>query len=36
MVFGDARGEHILLAAVLDILGKGAAGAVVQNLALML
>jgi N-acetyl-gamma-glutamyl-phosphate reductase len=36
MVFGDARGEHLLLAAVLDNLGKGAAGAAVQNLQLML
>ncbi len=36
MVFGDARGEHLLLGAVLDNLGKGAAGAAVQNLALML
>jgi len=35
-VFGDARGEHLLLAAVLDNLGKGAAGAAVQNLDLML
>lgn len=36
MVFGDARSEHLLLAAVLDNLGKGAAGAAVQNLGLML
>lgn len=36
MVFGDARGEHLLLAAVLDNLGKGAAGAAVQNLEVML
>ncbi len=36
MVFGDARGEHLLLAAVLDNLGKGAAGAALQNLRLML
>jgi N-acetyl-gamma-glutamyl-phosphate reductase len=36
MMFGDARGEHILLAAVLDNLGKGAAGAALQNLELML
>ena len=35
-VFGDARGEHLLLAAVLDNLGKGAAGAAVQNLDLVL
>lgn len=35
-VFGDARGEHLLLAAVLDNLGKGAAGAALQNLQLML
>ena len=35
-VFGDARGEHLLLAAVLDNLGKGAAGAALQNLSLML
>ena len=35
-VLGDARGEHVLLAAVLDNLGKGAAGAAVQNLELML
>lgn len=34
-VFGDSRGEHLLLAAVLDNLGKGAAGAALQNLALM-
>ncbi len=36
MVFGDARGEHLLLAAVLDNLGKGAAGAAIQNLQLVL
>jgi N-acetyl-gamma-glutamyl-phosphate reductase len=36
MVFGDAKGEHLLLAAVLDNLGKGAAGAAVQNLELLL
>lgn len=36
MVFHDAPGEQILLAAVLDNLGKGAAGAAVQNLGLML
>lgn len=35
MVFGDARGEHLLLAAVLDNLGKGAAGAALQNLELL-
>ena len=35
-VFADKRGEHILLAAVLDNLGKGASGAAVQNLDLML
>jgi N-acetyl-gamma-glutamyl-phosphate reductase len=36
MVFADRSGTQILLAAVLDNLGKGAAGAAVQNLALML
>lgn len=36
MVFEDKSGTQILLAAVLDNLGKGAAGAAVQNLALML
>jgi N-acetyl-gamma-glutamyl-phosphate reductase len=36
MVFGDVRGEHLLLAAVLDNLGKGAAGAAVQNLELLM
>lgn len=36
MVFHDPQGEQILLAAVLDNLGKGAAGAAVQNLGLML
>jgi N-acetyl-gamma-glutamyl-phosphate reductase len=35
-VFHDKRGEQILLAAVLDNLGKGASGAAVQNLDLML
>jgi N-acetyl-gamma-glutamyl-phosphate reductase len=36
MVFDDRSGTQILLAAVLDNLGKGAAGAAVQNLGLML
>jgi N-acetyl-gamma-glutamyl-phosphate reductase len=36
MVFADQSGTQILLAAVLDNLGKGAAGAAVQNLGLML
>jgi N-acetyl-gamma-glutamyl-phosphate reductase len=36
MVLADAAGEQLLLAAVFDNLGKGAAGAAVQNLALML
>ena len=36
MVFADAGGEQLLLAAVFDNLGKGAAGAAVQNLDLML
>ena len=36
MVFADRSGTQILLAAVLDNLGKGAAGAAVQNLGLML
>ena len=36
MVFEDRSGTQILLAAVLDNLGKGAAGAAVQNLGLML
>jgi N-acetyl-gamma-glutamyl-phosphate reductase len=36
MVFDDKTGTQILLAAVLDNLGKGAAGAAVQNLGLML
>ena len=35
-VFGSADGDQILLAAVLDNLGKGAAGAAVRNLELML
>ncbi|HSC65986.1 MAG TPA: N-acetyl-gamma-glutamyl-phosphate reductase [Caldimonas sp.] len=35
-VFGHARNEQILLTAVLDNLGKGAAGAAEQNLDLML
>jgi N-acetyl-gamma-glutamyl-phosphate reductase len=35
-VFHDKRGEQLLLAAVLDNLGKGASGAAVQNLELML
>jgi N-acetyl-gamma-glutamyl-phosphate reductase len=35
-VFHDKRGEQLLLAAVLDNLGKGASGAAVQNLDLML
>ncbi|QGZ65112.1 N-acetyl-gamma-glutamyl-phosphate reductase [Paraburkholderia acidisoli] len=35
-VFHDADHEHVLLAAVLDNLGKGASGAAVQNLDLML
>lgn len=36
MVFDAPAHDHLLLAAVLDNLGKGAAGAAVQNLALML
>lgn len=36
MVFEDRSGTQIVLAAVLDNLGKGAAGAAVQNLGLML
>ena len=36
MVFDDRSGTQVLLAAVLDNLGKGAAGAAVQNLGLML
>jgi N-acetyl-gamma-glutamyl-phosphate reductase len=36
MVFADRSGTQILLAAVLDNLGKGAAGAAVRNLELML
>jgi N-acetyl-gamma-glutamyl-phosphate reductase len=35
-VFGNDQGEQVLLAAVFDNLGKGAAGAAVQNLDLML
>ena len=35
-VFSNARTGHLLLAGVLDNLGKGAAGAAVQNLGLML
>jgi N-acetyl-gamma-glutamyl-phosphate reductase len=35
-VFHDAENEHVLLAAVFDNLGKGASGAAVQNLNLML
>lgn len=35
-VHADAAGEQLLLAAVFDNLGKGAAGAAVQNLDLML
>lgn len=35
-VHADAAGEQLLLAAVFDNLGKGAAGAAVQNLELML
>lgn len=35
-VLASASGEHIVLAAVLDNLGKGAAGAAVQSLDLML
>jgi N-acetyl-gamma-glutamyl-phosphate reductase len=36
MVFAQRRTGQVLLAAVFDNLGKGAAGAAVQNLALML
>lgn len=36
MLFADPRGESLLLAAVLDNLGKGAAGAALQNLDLLL
>jgi N-acetyl-gamma-glutamyl-phosphate reductase len=35
-VFGQERTGQVLLAAVFDNLGKGAAGAAVQNLGLML
>jgi len=35
-VFGSADGTHALLVARLDNLGKGASGAAVQNLAIML
>lgn len=35
-VFSNPRTRHVLLAGVLDNLGKGAAGAAVQNLDLML
>jgi N-acetyl-gamma-glutamyl-phosphate reductase len=35
-VFHDAENDHVLLAAVFDNLGKGASGAAVQNLNLML
>lgn len=35
-VFGTAGGEHINLVALLDNLGKGASGAAVQNMELML
>lgn len=35
-VFADKAGEHCLLVAILDNLGKGASGAAVQNLNLML
>ncbi len=35
-VFHDKLGEQVLLAAVLDNLGKGASGAAVQNLDIML
>jgi len=34
-VFGDAKGSQVRLVAALDNLGKGAAGAAVQNLNLM-
>ncbi|MFN0184176.1 MAG: N-acetyl-gamma-glutamyl-phosphate reductase [Aquabacterium sp.] len=36
MVLADATGEQVVLAAVLDNLGKGASGAALQNLALMM
>jgi N-acetyl-gamma-glutamyl-phosphate reductase len=35
-VFGDSQGERCLVSVVLDNLGKGASGAAVQNLNLML
>jgi N-acetyl-gamma-glutamyl-phosphate reductase len=35
-VFGNDQSGQVLLAAVFDNLGKGAAGAAVQNLDLML
>lgn len=35
-VFGDAQGEQARLVAILDNLGKGASGACVQNMNLML
>ena len=35
-VFGNDKQRHALLVARLDNLGKGAAGAAVQNLKLML
>jgi N-acetyl-gamma-glutamyl-phosphate reductase len=35
-VFGNERHGHVLLTAVFDNLGKGASGAAVQNLDLML
>jgi N-acetyl-gamma-glutamyl-phosphate reductase len=35
-VFGHAGGEHVNLVALLDNLGKGASGAAVQNMDLML
>ncbi|MFX6201567.1 N-acetyl-gamma-glutamyl-phosphate reductase, partial [Acinetobacter baumannii] len=35
-VFGNAAEGHLLLCAVFDNLGKGASGAAVQNLDLML
>ena len=35
-VYGNARHGQVLLAAVFDNLGKGASGAAVQNLDLML
>jgi N-acetyl-gamma-glutamyl-phosphate reductase len=35
-VFGTRRGNHVNLVALLDNLGKGASGAAVQNMDLML